>query len=532
MKNLKLFTLLIFTGFYALAFSQKDKEITDLARANNVKVKKGTPYSVIDSHSKSYFVTDGKILSIKTIKGSKFIFQVFDQGKLNELSRKEEILKEPGFSNEATLRIGNRLFLFYSVYDKPNTTEQLFAREISLEKGGFIGSPRNILKISEKIKSFMGYDKFNFDISADESKLVVKYKYMPDSRLDSKNTDRVGMVVYDDNLDVLLKQDVNMPDVEAKIDNFDFTVDSKGNGYFLLKKYKEAVNPMNKKTARDPDNYTISILKVSVDGAVSESEFQLQNYLVQDMAFKENENNEIICAGYYRQPKVTSTKGVFVAKMNQNGEMSTPNLYDFSLDFIKQYRKVNDRAQKKLEKAEEEGAAGIHNLEITDIVMLNGGGILLAGNIYYITTRTDSKGNTYVINHWDDIILTKIDANGELNWMKKIPKRSTFESFKLLVSDRYLYTVFTDNPDNSQLAVDTRPSPSKTSGYVIAYRIDIEEGVSDYLPLFQREKIDNISVYQFSLSRLIGISDTSFAAELYIKKKQDMMFRIDFEERD
>lgn len=530
MKTSKLITLLFFAGIYMIGFSQK--EITDLARSKNVTVKAGTPYSVVDAHSKRYFVTENGILSVKTIKGSTFIFQFFDPDRLTQLKKKEESIKEPGFVNEDMLRIGNRLFLFYSVYDKPNTTEQLFAREINLEQGGFTGSPKNLLKIPEKISSFWGRGKFHFDLSADESKLVVKYKYMAESRLDSKNTEKLGMVVYNSDLDVLLKKDVSMPDVEARIDNFDFTVDSEGNGYFLLKKYKEAVNALNKKTALDPDNYIVSILKIGVDGSQSESEFQLQDHLIQSMAFKENENNEIICAGYYRQPKVYNTKGVFVASLNQNGEVSAPKSYDFSLDFIKQYQKINERAQKKLEKAEEEGKSGIHSLKMTNIVMLKGGGILLAGNIYYITTRTDSKGNTYTTNHWDDIILTKINADGELGWMKKLPKRSTFESFKLFTSGNYIYTMFTDNPNNSQLAIDMRPSPGTGSGYVIAYRIGIEDGESDYLPLFRRTKIDDLPVYQFSLNRLIGLSETSFAVELYIKKKQDMMFRIDFEERD
>lgn len=114
--------------------------------------------------------------------------------------------------------------------------------------------------------------------------------------------------------------------------------------------------------------------------------------------------------------------------------------------------------------------------------------------------------------------------------MTRIPKRSTSKSYKLFHSDNHAYIVFTDNPENATLPNDMRPKSTPNDGYVVAHKLNLVDGERNYLPIFKKDIIDNIPVYQYGLSRLIGISESSFAIELYIKKKQDQMFRIDFQE--
>ena len=63
-----------------------------------------------------------------------------------------------------------------------------------------------------------------------------------------------------------------------------------------------------------------------------------------------------------------------------------------------------------------------------------------------------------------------------------------------------------------------------------AHRVDNKTGDRKYLPLFDWRKIDGTSVYQYALNRVIPLTDNSFAIELYIKGKSDMMFKVEFEE--
>ena len=123
-----------------------------------------------------------------------------------------------------------------------------------------------------------------------------------------------------------------------------------------------------------------------------------------------------------------------------------------------------------------------------------------------------------------------INADGSLGWIEKLPKKSNFESFKLITSDDYTYILFSDNPKNAELPVDRSPYAClMRERQVIAYKISNENGSKEYLPLFGFREIDGTPVYQYDIYKLVGLSDRSFAFELYVKNKLDMMFKVTFD---
>ncbi|MNY58502.1 hypothetical protein D3C86_1948440 [compost metagenome] len=115
--------------------------------------------------------------------------------------------------------------------------------------------------------------------------------------------------------------------------------------------------------------------------------------------------------------------------------------------------------------------------------------------------------------------------------MEKLPKSSGFESFRLMASDHYSYVLYVDHIRNETMTEEGDVDKEiKGNSYVMAHRIDNQTGEKKYLPLFDWKKIDGTVVYQYSLNRVIALSESSFAIELYIKKKRDMMFKLDLEE--
>jgi hypothetical protein len=155
------------------------------------------------------------------------------------------------------------------------------------------------------------------------------------------------------------------------------------------------------------------------------------------------------------------------------------------------------------------------------------GSIALIGEIFYITTYTDSKGNTHTTYHYNDVIITKLDADGELEWMQKLYKRSIVESYRQFSSENNLYVFFTSFGPKE---VDGEVVENKVAAYVTAHKIDSETGEVKKLFLFTRGMIDGQKVYQYSLSRIIPIDEKNWAFELYMKKKKDRMFKLSFEE--
>lgn len=526
MKLIK--TILLFLFGSLSLFAQDD----DMKPSSEVTITKSEAYPVVDAYRKMYFPIDANsVLGVK-IQGkglNKFVFQVFEGPNLNLKNTAIDLIEEKGFQFEYIIEIKDKLYFFYSIYDRVSVTEQLFVRSINKQEGGFDSEGKLLVSVNKKISGFSGTaGKFAIDVASDRDVFAIKYRYAPEVKDDSKNTDVIGMHVFDSNLDKLWDNDFVMPYTESRMDNLDFSVDSKGNGFFLIRKYKEEVT---RKNSQDPNNQTYAFLIADGSGAFNEVEFSLGDYLIADVYMKENINGDMICAGYYSKPRSYGKDGTFVSILDSKGNLTEPRLYEFSLEFIKKYNRISERGKAKMEKSDENGNLALANLRMRDVKVLSDGGIVLAGEVFYITTYTDSKGNTHTTYHYDDVILVKINADGELGWMEKFPKKSTFESFRLMTSDRYCYVLFIDNSRNEFMSEDGVVEKDLKGSYgVTAHRVDNLSGERKYLSLFNHRKIDEIPVYQYSLSRVIGLTENSFAVELYIKKKNDMMFKVEFEE--
>lgn len=508
----------------------------ELPRASNVTLTKSDPYQVIDGIKYYFSDNEGGILAIKILgrSGNLFNFQKFSGDRLNLLKTKSEIIEIVGFNLEFFKEINGKLYMFYSVYDKLSQNEQLFVRSINFESGGFNKDDKLLVKTNRKLAAsyFSGYTaqgKFSLDLSSDESTFIIKYRYPPENRDDSKNNDILGVSVFSHELEELWKDDLKMPYTESLMDNLDFTIGSNGSAYFLVRLYKEEKTREN---AKDPNNESLAILTATPDGEVNEAEFRLKDeYVLDDVILAENAKQDIICAGYYRKRGSYGADGSFIVIMDKNGNLEEGKYYEFSIDFIKMYKRLSERGKKKMEEKEEEGELAMSNLYMRSVRLLDDGSVVLAGEIFYITTHTDSKGNTRTVYHYDDVILVKINPDGELGWVQKFPKRSTSESFKLMASANYTYVLFSDNPNNSILAIDQNPmAGGGAARQVIAWRVGNNSGEREYLPLFGYREIEGTPVYQYSLGRVVGLSENSFAVEMYIKQKKDMMFKITLNE--
>jgi hypothetical protein len=133
-----------------------------------------------------------------------------------------------------------------------------------------------------------------------------------------------------------------------------------------------------------------------------------------------------------------------------------------------------------------------------------------------------------VFFYWD-IVLVKISSEGEVQWIKKIPKHSTRDTFMTLKSEKYLYTIFRDNPKN-QFLDESQSAEDSNAEYMVAYRTNLNDGSHEYLELFNLTEIEGISLYRYNLNSFFTLSDTSFAFEMFIRKKRDMMIIVKFEE--
>jgi hypothetical protein len=158
------------------------------------------------------------------------------------------------------------------------------------------------------------------------------------------------------------------------------------------------------------------------------------------------------------------------------------------------------------------------------------GSSLLVGEQHYIIQHTTRNANgvtqTTYTYHYNDILAVKIDADGELEWMKKLGKKQTGSSGQGGMSYKYMkgngahYFIFLDNVKNLDLALDERPAGHSdgAGGFLTAYKIDDATGAVSKVSLFDLRDVYGINVYQFKIGRIVQTGPNEIIVEVYKKK--------------
>src|SRR5690606_16441195 len=144
-------------------------------------------------------------------------------------------------------------------------------------------------------------DKFDFQRSFDESKLLEQYRMKPAKKSDAVNHDVIGMSVFDQNLEQLWKKEVEMPYTEKKIDNLDYAIDSEGNTYILTKVYKDNSTD-DKKSKKGDANYDIELLRIKANSSdIVSTKLSLKDKFISELALFEGPSSYMTCAGFYNK---------------------------------------------------------------------------------------------------------------------------------------------------------------------------------------------------------------------------------------
>ena len=158
-----------------------------------------------------------------------------------------------------------------------------------------------------------------------------------------------------------------------------------------------------------------------------------------------------------------------------------------------------------------------------------------------------TRRGSYVTYHNNDILVSKIDASGNLAWMKKIPKRQygkpkmgeVYDTSKVYqggMSYSYFntngnhYIVFLDNVKNIDLELDQIPALHSDGhgGYLTSYKINDNTGeMSKGSILDTRNVAEDLEVYQFSNNRIVKTDENQFVLEVYKKSKEDVLIKVD-----
>ena len=504
-------------------------------------VSLGKPYVVIDADSKYYFARGKEIMSVKVDRKSVTI-QKF---KSDELGFQKIKLYDDFPKNsviEKVTQFQDKYYVFYSYYDGEN--EQLFSREINFSEGQFIGAGRKLVSVNQKIAGSMSMsgfyrigvvDKFSFFFSSDSSKMLIQYRLKPDVKNDGKNYDVIGMCVYDKSLKSFWNKEVKMPYTEKKMNNLDYVVDKKGNGYVVAMIYDD--NTTDEKDEDGNPNYSIEILKITATSKdVIKYPVALPDKFVQTLWIYENPKGYMVCGGFYNKGKKgKNADGILLFRMTEDGKISDVATYEIPLEILNQY--ASGRTQRKNERKDEKEKAEFENLKLREIFFGKDGSMLLVSEQNFIkvhTSYTNGRSSSYTTYHYNDLLVTRINPSGKLDWMKKLPKRQTGGGGQGGMSYKYVragddhYFLFLDNEKNKDLRIDELPAGHSdgAGGFLTAYKIGDKTGAVAKVYVLDTRDVNGMEVYQFMPSRIVATNRKEFVFEVYKKKKEDILVKV------
>jgi hypothetical protein len=498
--------------------------IPQSAESIKFEYKVSKPYGVIDAMCKDY-LSDGKELLLVKSDHVSITFQKFNIETL-ELVALKEFKNLPYFSTEAVIKCKDKFYFFYSVWDKPNITEQLFVKEIDIKSCDFSSEGTLVLKVKGHIKGDLpGYvnlmdgpsfgmsfgTKFNIRLSNDESKILVHYRIRPEEKNDNLNYDIIGAYVYDNSYNKLRGQEYKMPYSEAKMDNVNYMVTNSGDIFMLV----SIVDAIEKKTEAKIGHYELFKCNEDPTENISSTNFALEDVYFNLSELYEDPLNKVVSLGHHNTENTVYLKGLSYVKTNPNGKLIDTKTFKIPSAIAHQYEK---------KPSEEEG---IPYLRVNSRVNCMDSSMLVFEEQYHSYTY-----NSGTAHYYNDILVSKIASYGKLEWVKRIKRHAGVGdmgglSYVQVKNNDYQYVIFLDDIKNLEDLEKNKVGDK--SVHLIACRISNKTGETERIPLFNITNINGKELLQFSTKRFCQVTDNDVIFEAYNGIKQDVLIKIHLE---
>jgi hypothetical protein len=439
--------------------------------------------------------------------------------------------------SEEVVEMGGNCYWVHSDWDRSARREKLSYDVLDIAGGKISKSGISLIESDKLAGSGLGVTrgrvthmiktgKYEYNYDAEHKNLLVSYRIEPAERNDKKNYDRIGLYVFDSGMAKLWGNEFTMPYTEAVMDNEDYSIDVFGNAYILAKVYEsDARKEVDKETGKP--GYHFELLKYGKGAKKPQAmPVVLGEYFVRNSVLIENPQHEMIIASTYsKKSKGLGIDGVFLAAVNSEGQLVPykKGYYEFPLDEMKKFESA--KAQRKMDKKDDYEAS---NLRVRDVLVGTDASVLISLEEYRVVTRTStstsggmtttSSNTTY---YYEDIYAMRINNEGTVDWMRKIPKRQSggrgigTMSFKLVSDETGYYFLYLDNLKNIQLAEDEVPAAHSDGfgGQVMVTKIDKAGKVKKDIVFDTREEEVMIFPSQFS-----KISGNQFIGRAQLKK--------------
>lgn len=364
----------------------------------------------------------------------------FENSDLREISA----IKKASF--DGVIDFGNKAYSLISGYNKEVGSDCLFAQQIDVKAGKFIGEPTLLITAKGEVESDMdmipgvGYritNRFKL-IASENNESVLVYYEMRETKEDRSKP--LNYVLFDNNLKEIwsYKSQEGHPVIRG------------GGSIFVIDNKMYEISTFR---ARGQNNSSVRILSYGLgDTHINMAEAPLEGMIALNSICKKIDNKKFMIAGYYSSIS-SPTSGCFTVIYNLSTNSAEKiNNYPFKPELISAFE--SDRTKRKLEKI---GGGVIPDLYLRNIVSRADGGYFVIGEQYsYKIVQTDNGSKTY--NNYHDVIISSINSKGEELITVKIPKQQQFinndygSGLGCFTRNNNLYMFYLDNVANENLA--------------------------------------------------------------------------------
>ncbi len=522
--------ILIFTLFFSnFIFAQKPVLLKDFT------FKTGEKYKRIKSINTYHVASGDRLVSIKKSRKGMTI-QRFNLEDLKEDIKKRQTIEDKG-DFQTVMKLNNKAVIFYT---KGN---RAYGQKISLT-GIVAEKPIQLINDKENMardvgfKSTYGFDaggrinQFVFKKSPDERKLLVLFRI---KNAESK-TDKIGITVFSDGLNMLWRRKVTMPYASDMMQYEDFSIDNKGNFYMTASVFNDASEEKNKLES----TYRTEIFKITEDGGdIVKNAIDIPGKSVTEGVIELNSEGKVTFSGFYANTtNKNEVSGVFSATLANDGSLASLVNSDIPLqtlqDFVlKREARINEGTQK------EDDLLDLEKLKINDVVFDTDGNATLFGEQRFaesFTTSSSSGSRTTYKYYYRDIFVFKLSSKGSILWMHKLPKWQMGTLSKRSMS--YInfenngkhYLFFVDDFTNLKRSFDETPARyfdgKKEFIYLTAYVIDGATGEATKEAILTGSDIRNSRLDVLELTKSARLSNKDIILEAYDGKKNNLLVKI------
>lgn len=398
---------------------------------------------------------DGKDFYTVRYQGGTFLgsnyFAYHSDFKLLHIGKIKSTVNKSTAKLEDVALIGGKPYALLS--DRKGDKTFLYAQQYD-SLGKPFDDPIKLYEYLNESKTWNLKGFYRFQFSENGEYFCVEFD-VPATRSESE---RFGYRIFTKNFELTSKGEYELPYTRDEASIASRYLSNTGDYFLSVKVYQQE---QKKWWKRDYSTLDKVIVKHVKDGSSDDYEIDLEDKKYVEVSFSSDNNRIMTFTGLYGEKgKDNGIKGIFYFILDfDKKEVLNQGFNEFDKDFITQdwTQREKDKANKDEQKGK--GSPELFNYEIKELVTREDGSMIGLLEQYYVNavTYTDPRGysrTTYYYNY-NDIIVYKINPEGEFEWVKKIPKQQVttndygyYSSISWFVGKDELSIYFNDNAKN------------------------------------------------------------------------------------